>query len=336
MRAFAVVEPFKSEVRQVAVPEPGPGEALIKVAYCGICGTDYHIYKGEFLSPYPLILGHEFSGTIEALGPGVRGWQVGERVTVDPSLFCGECYYCLNKQWNHCANWGALGNTVDGAFAEYVKVPARNLYRIPDRLSMEEAAFVEPLACVVWGLERVRVMPGARVLIFGAGPIGCLMLQGMAANCAADVVVVDVAEEKLAIARELGATATYVSGADLKQQLMERTQGRGFDVVVDVTGVPAVIENMFQYAAKRAKILQFGVAPADARVQVSPFAIYHNDWEIYGSMAVNYTMQPALDLLTSGRVRVKPLLTRIAALEELGSILAVPKPAGDMKVLIKP
>jgi 2-desacetyl-2-hydroxyethyl bacteriochlorophyllide A dehydrogenase len=336
MEAFVITEPRHGEVRNVPVPEPGSGQVLVDVAYCGICGTDYNIYKGTFLSHYPLIPGHEFSGTIAAVGPDVDGWQEGDRVAVDPSLFCGTCYYCRNRQWNHCANWGAIGDTRDGALAQFVAVPAANLYRLPDSLTLEEGAFTEPLACVMWGMQRVRVLPGDRALVFGAGPIGILIVQALNLSGTSEVVCVDVASEKLALAQELGATSTYVNGPDLGGQLTEHTKGLGFDIVVDVTGVPAVIQEMFRYAAKRAKILQFGVAPTDARVEISPFDIYHNDWEIYGSMAVNYTMQPSLELLASGRIKVKPLITRIALLDEMDGILSRPKTGNEEKTLIRP
>ncbi len=323
-------------MREVETPKPRVGEVLVQVAYCGICGTDYHIYRGEFLSPYPLVPGHEFSGTVCAIGPDAEGWSVGDRVTVDPSLFCGHCYYCQRRHWNHCAHWGALGNTVDGAFAEYVRVPVRNLHRVPDGMSLLDAAFTEPLACVVWGLERLRVFPGDRVLLFGAGAIGCLWTQGLALTQASLVAVVDIAEEKLRMARTLGAMETYQSGPDLETRLLSRTDGHGFDVVVDATGVPSVIQAMFRFAGKRARILQFGVAPAQAEIVLRPFDVYHNDWEIIGSMAVNYTMAQALDLLASGRIRVSPLATRQEGLAALPAILGAPKPAGEMKTFICP
>src|SRR5690554_4303784 len=123
MKALVIEEPGKAVIKEVPYPKPGHGEVTVKVKQVGICGTDIHIYKGEFLSPYPIIPGHEFSGDIHELGEGVPNLQVGQRVAVDPSLFCGKCAYCKTNRGNHCENWGALGNTVDGSMAEYVKVP---------------------------------------------------------------------------------------------------------------------------------------------------------------------------------------------------------------------
>jgi 2-desacetyl-2-hydroxyethyl bacteriochlorophyllide A dehydrogenase len=336
MRAFTITGPSQGEVREIPMPVPGPGEAVLKVAYCGICGTDYHIYQGDFLSPFPIVNGHEFSGVLSAIGDEVDGWQEGDRVAVDPTLYCGHCYHCLRRQANHCDYWGAIGDTTTGALAEYVRVPARNLFRIEDHETLEEAAFTEPLACVVWGVERLRAVPGNHVLIFGAGPIGGLLTQMLALSCTADVTVVDVMDEKLQVVRDLGASATFVSGPDLKGHLMERTKGRGYDIVLDCTGVAPVIEGLFQYAGPNAKIMFFGVASPKARISISPFEIYHQDWEILGSMAINYTFQQARDLLAAGRIKVKPLITRVAGLEEVADILGRPKTAAELKTLVRP
>ena len=336
MRAFVIAAPNVGEVRDVPVPEPGPGEAVISTAFVGVCGTDYRIYNGDFLSSYPLTNGHEFAGTIAALGADGGPWREGDRVTVDPTLYCGRCYRCLRRQANHCDAWGAIGDTTAGALAEYVKVPVRNLYPVEDHETLEDAAFTEPLACVVWGIERLRVRPGDRALVFGAGPIGALMTQMLSLSPASDVVVVDVAEEKLAVSREMGARATFPSGPDLRRQLDERSRGRKWDVVVDCTGIPSVIEALFAHAAPNARIMFFGVASPTAEIRVNPFEVYHQDWEILGSMAINYTFGQARDLLATGRVTVRPLLTRVAGLDEVADILGRPKRPTELKVMISP
>src|SRR3954451_19225046 len=233
MRAFTITAPNAGEVRDVETPRPGPGEALVGPAFVGICGTDYHIFRGSFLSSYPLTNGHEFSGTIAAVGADGGEWREGDRVTVDPTLYCGRCYHCLRRQANHCDAWGAIGDTTAGALAEFVTVPVRNLYRVEDHETLEDAAFTEPLACVVWGIERLRIRPGDRALVFGAGPIGCLMTQMLSLSPVADIVVVDVAPAKLRVATEMGARATFAASASLAAQLDERTEGRKFDLVVD-------------------------------------------------------------------------------------------------------
>lgn len=336
MRAFVVTAPLTGEVRELPAPEPLPGEVIVAPAFVGICGTDYHIFRGTFLSRYPLVNGHEFSGSIAALGRDVHDWREGDRVTVDPTLYCGACYHCLRRQANHCDRWGAIGDTVDGALAELVRVPARNLYRVEDHEKLEDAAFTEPLACVLWGVERLRVRPGDRALVFGAGPIGSLMAQMLAGSPTADVVVVDVAAEKLAVARALGACHTEVADEGLADRLRERSGGRGYDLAIDCTGVPDVIQGLFAHAAPGARIMLFGVASPEAEIRIRPFDVYHRDWEIVGSMAINYTFQQARDLISAGRVEIRPLLSRIAALDDVSAILGARKAPSDLKVMIAP
>ncbi len=140
MRAFTITAPGAGRVVDLPVPDPKPGEAVVKTAFVGICGTDYRIFGGDFHSQFPLVNGHEFSGTVVALSPDADGWREGDRVTVDPTLYCGRCYRCLRRQANHCDRWGAIGDTTDGALAEYVRVPIRNLYRVEDHEDLLDAA----------------------------------------------------------------------------------------------------------------------------------------------------------------------------------------------------
>jgi 2-desacetyl-2-hydroxyethyl bacteriochlorophyllide A dehydrogenase len=336
VRAFTITAPSAGEVREVPIPKARADEVLVKVAYVGICGTDYHIFEGDLASTYPLVAGHEYSGTVAAVGQGVEEWRVGDRVTVDPSNFCGYCYRCLRRQANQCENRGRLGDPMNGALAEYVRARTRDLYRVEDHESLDEAAFTEPLACVVWGIERLRVKPSDRVLIFGAGPIGALLTQMLNLSSASDIVVVDVAEEKLRVARDLGARATFVASDELSSQLRERSGGRMFDIVLDCTGIASVIEGLFAYAAPGARIMFFGVASPKAEIQIKPFDVYRNDWEILGSMAINYTFQQARDLLAAGRISVRPLITRVATLNDVAGILGRPKAPSELKTMVAP
>jgi 2-desacetyl-2-hydroxyethyl bacteriochlorophyllide A dehydrogenase len=336
MRAFTITGPRSGEVRNVPIPDPGPGEALIKVGFAGLCGTDYHLFDGDLPTTYPLVSGHEFSGTVAAIGSDTRYWRRGDRVAADPTLYCGRCYHCRRRQANHCDEWGAIGDSKPGGLAEFVTVPIRNMYRVEDHESLDEAALTEPLACVVWGIERLRVRPSDRALVFGAGPMGLLMTQMLDHSPAADVVVVDTQTAKLEVAAELGAAATFEAGPNLEQQLLERSHARKFDVVVDCTGVPSVIEGLFSFAAANARILLFGVAPPSARIAISPFEIFKQDWEILGSQAINYTFQQARDLLSAGRIAARPLITRVAGLADVPPILGRPKAGGELKTLIDP
>ncbi|MEV5025698.1 zinc-dependent alcohol dehydrogenase family protein [Paenibacillus sp. LPE1-1-1.1] len=329
MKALVIDRPHHASVQEVPYPSPGRDEVVIRVERVGICGTDFHIFEGEFLSPYPIIPGHEFSGTIHECGEGVEGFRIGERVTADPSLFCGRCVYCITNRGNQCENWGALGNTVNGSMAEFVAVPARNVIRIPDSMSFETAAFIEPIACVVHAMNRLRLKAGNSVLLLGAGAMGQQLVQTLSRSGASRLTVVDVSETKLALARSLGATET-VNVRD-KSPLA----GVKFDVVVDATGIPAVIEDAFSYLGKTATYLQFGVTPKDAQIRINPFDLYHKDWTILGSMAINYTFLPAFEWVKEGRIQLEPLVSKVISLEETAEFLAKPKDPELLKVQIK-
>ncbi|MDP9382382.1 MAG: zinc-dependent alcohol dehydrogenase family protein [Chloroflexota bacterium] len=335
MRAVVVEKPETATVLDVPRPTPGPGEVVVQVAACGICGTDKHIYAGSFLSHYPLTPGHEFAGVVSDIGPGVHEVREGDRVAVDPSLFCGECYYCRKLQGNHCVRWGAIGDTTNGAFAEYVKVPARNCYKLSDSLSFEEAAVIEPLSCVAWGQKRLQAQPGDSVLLLGAGPMSLLWTQMLRHGNASQIVVTDLHEPRLAMARGLGASATVPAGEGQAERLHELAP-HGFDVVIDVTGIPAVLQSGFDYVAPMGKVMVFGVCPLKSTITVEPFQVYNKDLTILGSMALNYTFLPAIAMLESGVVDVKPMLTHRLPLEDFTHALSLAGSRESMKVQIAP
>ncbi len=334
MKALVIAAPRCASIEDVPYPNPKAGEVTIKVHQVGICGTDFHIFEGEFISPYPIIPGHEFSGEIFEVGEGVTQFTPGDRVSADPSLFCGECEYCLTHRGNQCSNWNGLGNTVNGSMAEYVAVPARNVVKIRDSMSFAEAAFIEPVACVVHGINRLNMKLGDRVLLFGAGAMGQMLIQSIVKSGASELVVVDVSTDKLHMALENGATMGVLNH-DVNRVLRTGRYERGFDVVVDVTGIPAVIETALDFIGPTGKYLQFGVAPTNAKVNVNPFKIYNRDWTILGSMAINYTFLPALEWIQAQRVDVLPLVSKTISLEEVPQLLSRPKDPSLFKVQIK-
>ncbi|KIL40886.1 alcohol dehydrogenase [Gordoniibacillus kamchatkensis] len=334
MKALVIEAPYQAVIKEVPYPEPGRGEVTIQVANVGICGTDIHIYRGEFLSPYPIIPGHEFSGIVHAVGEGVKGLSPGDRVTADPSLFCGECPYCQIGLGNQCDNWGALGNTVDGSMAEFVRVPAGNVVKLPDAMSFAEGAFVEPMACVVHAMNRLGAKAGERAILFGAGAMGQQLVQALSHSGVSELAVVDISQNKLDMAIARGATRGILSSDEaLEQELAERNGG--FDIVVDATGIPGVIRQALRFMGKGAKYLQFGVTPKDAIIEIEPFQLYNKDWTMIGSMAINHTFLPAFRWVESGRIDVASLISREISLEETAAYLHGPRDASDLKVQIK-
>jgi 2-desacetyl-2-hydroxyethyl bacteriochlorophyllide A dehydrogenase len=334
MKALVLEGPHQAVIKEVPYPVPGPGEVTIKVENVGICGTDFHLFAGENVVPYPVILGHEFSGTIYEIGEGVASWQPGDRVSADPSIYCGACEFCLTHRANHCENFKGLGTMLNGSMAEYVAVPARNVVRLPDTMSFEEGAFIEPMACVVYGMNRLQLQVGNRVILFGAGAMGQQLIQSIARAGASELVVVDVSQKKLDLALEWGATKGVLS-QELDTVLSWDQYPHGFDVVVDVTGIPAVIEKAFEYMGRMSKFLQFGVTPEDSSIRIDPFKVYRNDWTIIGSNAINYTFLSAFQWLKEGRIDVKRLVSKVISLEETVGFLANPKDPDLFKVQIK-
>lgn len=329
MKAVVLETKENAACKVIERPRPKEMEVLVKVKAAGLCGSDFHIYHGTYPAKYPLIPGHEFSGVIEETGSGVTDWKPGQRVTVDPNIYCNSCYYCLRDQKNMCECAEALGVTMPGGFGEYVVVPVKQLYELPDSVSFEEGALAEPLACVVYGMKRLQPGFGGKAVIFGAGPMGLLFLKALRAGGVSSAAVVDVEPERRKAAENLGAAASYASIDELK-----RDYPRGLDIVVDATGNPQVIQQMFQTAARRAKILQFGCAPDTAFASISPYEIYNNDWEYIGTKTAVFTYEQALDLLAGKVVTGDGIVNDKIPLEKLPEYLRYGKPAASLKVII--
>ncbi|GCE31738.1 alcohol dehydrogenase [Dictyobacter alpinus] len=323
MRAVVISGPGNVKVENVADPTLRPGEVLVRVGACGICGTDLHILDGDSpLARYPIIPGHEFAGEVVALGgePGAGtnedGIVVGSRVAVEPNLYCGRCEPCRTGHENLCLNYAALGVTTNGAMAQYVAVPRTKTYLLPESLSLQEGALIEPISCAVHGMHRLQPRSGDTILIVGAGTMGLLLLQLVVRGGASRVAVIDVNTQRLQRAEKLGARRTYT---DIKQALKD--EPRGFDCVVDATGVPVVVENAFAAVKRGGKFMIFGVSPANAHISLSPFRIYNDEITVLGSMAVLYSFQAALDLISSGVIDTQAMLTTALPLADFSTAL---------------
>ncbi|WKX73294.1 zinc-dependent alcohol dehydrogenase family protein [Streptomyces sp. XD-27] len=330
MRAVVIETPGTYSVETVADPSPGPGEVVVAVAAVGICGTDVHIVDGEFApTPYPIIPGHEFTGEVVALGSGVTGVRTGDRVAVDPSLFCGACHFCAVGRGNLCERWGAIGDTVDGAMAEYVTVPAANCHRLPESVDLVQGTLIEPLSCAVHGFDVLPRDLGSHYLIYGAGTMGLMMLQLAVGAGAASVSMVDLNTDRLEVARGLGADAV-ATGADA----FDRPQG--WEVVIDCTGAVPAIEDGLSRVRRGGTFQQFGVAPSEAKAAFSPFRIYNDEITVVGSMAVVHSFGRAVELMGKGVVDAATMITHSFALEEFGDALQAFRAGHGRKIQIRP
>ncbi|MFF3448993.1 zinc-dependent alcohol dehydrogenase family protein [Streptomyces sp. NPDC002667] len=293
MKAAVIESVGRAVVAEVPDPTPGPREVVVEVAACGLCGTDLHILQGEFAPTLPIVPGHEFAGEVVGVGTRVTELAVGDRVAVDPSLYCHECRYCRTGHNNLCERWAAIGVTTAGGAAQYATAPVANCVKLPEHIATQDAALIEPLSCAVRGYDVLRSRLGAHVLVYGSGTMGLMMLELAKRTGAASVDVVDVNPERLATARLLGVSEAAASPAEL-----DRPQG--WDVVVDATGNAAAIQDGLDRVAKAGTFLQFGVADYATRVTVDPYRIYNQEITITGSMAVLHSFERAAELFAAG------------------------------------
>lgn len=335
MKAILFPDPEQVALETVPDPEPAHGEVIVKIAQSGICGTDVHIYHNEYMSDFPLIPGHEFSGEVVALGKGVEmDIKIGDRVAVDPNLYCMHCDFCRNEQANHCLNWQGVGVTRAGGFAEYVNVPARACYKLPEGMTDEQASFIEPLSCVVYAMRRFPVSPADKVLIIGVGPMGLLLVQAMRHGNASNITVVDKQPTRLELAKMMGANVAIQAGENQNEALKDIAP-YGFDVVIDATGVPKVIEGAFQYLKPRGRFLQFGVTPMNSKIEISPYEIFRNDWTIIGTFALCYTFVPTIDWLSSGVIDVSQLVSHTVPMSGFADAFKQFEDGQTLKVHVK-
>ena len=328
LKALQITKPHELKMVTLERPEPGPGEVLIKVMASGICGTDIHILEGEYVGAYPVIPGHEFSGVVEQAGQAVSRIKVGDKVAVEPNIACDNCSYCLNNQQNFCENWQGVGVTLPGGMAEYVIAPEKAVFDIGE-LEFEEGAFVEPLSCVLHGVQKTCIRLADRVVILGAGPIGILLLQAVNVQGAQSVTVVELDQARAEAAQTVGADQIYRSLDGLPKD--------AFEVVIDATGVIPVMKRTPEFTRKGGKILLFGVPPK-TNVEFDAFTLFLKGLTILTSYTSVRNSLQAIDLLKNKRINVKPLISHRLPLAkfEHGVNLIKNKQENVKKVLITP
>ena len=340
MKALVYSAPGQFSVTEVPTPPPQGVEVLIRVRACGLCKTDVHIHHGHFLSAFPLIPGHEFAGEVAGVGEGVKNVKVGDRVVADNERQCGTCHYCRIGKPLFCENAVMQGVNAPGGFAEYVLVEEEQVYPLDDDISFEEGALAEPAACAVHGIDVIDPQAGDEVLQFGAGPTGLILAQLLRHNGASRLVMADLSSAKLKLAaRTAGAEMVLVDRDDpqVHVKILKAGQPRGFDIVVDATGVPRVQEGLPQFADFGAKIVYYGVAPEDAGIRLSPYDVFRRELKILGSFSQARTFDRAVRLVNHGVLELKDMVTHTFPLEGwVDALHMVTEGSENIKIVITP
>ncbi|HKG50092.1 MAG TPA: NAD(P)-dependent alcohol dehydrogenase [Actinomycetales bacterium] len=321
-------------VEERPVPEPGPGEVLVRIGSVGVCGSDVHYYEHGRIGPYvvdqPLVLGHEAGGVVAGLGPGVESLALGERVSLEPGVPCRSCEQCLAGRYNLCPSVEFFATPpYDGAFSEYVVHPAAFVYAVPDTVSDDAAGLLEPLSVGVWACRRGGVGPGARVLVTGAGPIGLVCAQAALAYGATEVVVTDINASRLALAERLGMRALDVSETPVGEAEIEP------DVLLECSGHPGATRDAIRTVARAGRVVLVGMG-SDELVLPLPYVQDH-ELVLTGAFRYANTWPTAIALAASGRVNLDLLVTGHFGLEEVEQALtAARRDPTTVKPVVRP
>ena len=346
MLAVRYYEPGKLKTEHVSIPEPDRGELLVQTAVALTCGTDVKMYKrGHQLTKPPQIIGHEFAGTVTAVGKGVTGFDEGMKIVAANSAPCNTCFYCLMHQPNLCEHLNdcLVGFTWPGTYAEYVRIPERivrqNKFKIPEDVALAEVASLEPLACVVHGWDLVRGFPaGGTAVIIGGGPIGLLHVQLARVNGAGRIALCDVVPDRLGEAEKIGVDATVNSSTeDPVKRVLELTEGRGADIVVEAVGRQETWELAPKLARKGGTVLLFGGCASGTRASFEADKIHYGELHIQGSFHhTPAAVDKAFRLIVSGKVTIKPLISREMPLERAEEALQLMGSGKALKIALRP
>jgi len=343
MKALLLTEYRQLELADMPTPEIGDDDVLVRVRACGICGSDIHGYDGSSGRRIPpLVMGHEASGVVAAVGKNVRQFAEGDRVTFDSTVYCGKCFFCRRGDVNLCDNRNVLGVSCGdyrrhGAFAEFVSVPGHIVYKLPDNLSFEEAALIESVSIAVHAVSRTPIQLGDTAVVVGTGMIGLLVVQALRRAGCGRVIAVDIDDFKLERACSLGADEGLNSrNVDVAAEVAARTGGRGADVAMEVVGATASLATAISALRKGGALTLVGnLAP---KVEMPLQAVVTRELTLLGSCSSSGEYPVCIDLMASGDIRVQPLISATAPLEEGPSWFnrLYNHEPGVMKVILQP
>ncbi len=339
MKSAVFYNKHNLKLEEKELPKIEKNEVLIKTEACGICGTDVHIYEGDPGAAdvtKPTILGHEFSGTVCEIGEDVKTLKVGDKVCVDPNLYCTNCKPCKDGHVHFCENMLSYGVTLDGGFAEYCAVNERVVYKIPDNVSFEDGAMVEPLACCLHGIDMCEIKPGDNVVIIGGGMIGLIMLQLAKIEGAAKIALLEPVLEKREVALKLGAAiALDPINQDVKKELLSN----GFDrvsTVIECVGRVNTTEMAIDIAGYKSVVMIFGLTKPDESISLKPFDLFKKELVLKSSFINPLTHQRAIDLISNKKVDVNSMICDVIGLSDLENVLKDPNLRAKGKYLVSP
>lgn len=339
MKALVLEGVGKLSLVEREKPVPLPDELLVRVEACGICGTDRHLFLGEFPSKPPVTLGHEFAGIVEAVGSDVEDFIPGMRVTGDPNIACGRCPECHRGRVNLCHNLQAIGIHRHGGFAEYVTVPQKQAFALPQSLQPLHGAFCEPLACCLHGVDLADVKAGSSAIIIGGGVIGLLVVQLARLAGATNVILITRNEAKRRLAETFGATATVDPTAGDAVARIAGPDGilpGGAEVVFECAGLKETVEQAPLLTGRGGTTVILGVLPSGLKTQIEPFDLLFREVRMVTSFLNPFTHKRAAELISSGTVVIEPLITHTVGLSDAVGAISRPAASGEIRTLVVP
>ena len=330
MKAVVLTAVNEMGVAEVEKPRASVGKSVVKILACGICGTDRHIYKGEYPGNKPVILGHEFGGVIEEVASGSK-FKVGDLVSVDPNIVCGTCVDCLALRTAFCPSLTALGVNINGGIAEYVLTPDTQIYLVRPDLNPLHLAFIEPLACSIRGLDLADLKGGEKVAVLGGGVMGLLVVQLAKLAGASEIVLVTRQKYRREVALKIGATRTVDPINESVTDLV-----KGMDVTFECAGAVETFEQSQQITRRGGAIIVLGLTGSDTKVAIKPFDIVVNEHRIQGSYLNPLTQERSAELVGSGKLNLDILISKVVDLDGVKAILDAPPAEGDIKYIVRP
>lgn len=330
MRAVVFEGPKQMRIEDRALPGPGTHEVRIKTAAVGICGTDLHVFDGDFEGAgYPIVPGHEATGWVDAIGSSVTGFELGQPVVINPNVMCGTCEFCQDGRSNLCENWDGRGvMKTDGCIQDYFLAPATNVFALKESTDIYAASLIEPLACVIHAFDRLPRRLGDHFLIYGAGTIGLMVAQLAPRAGAASVTMVDISEERRFVANDLGIETVLASATEAE---IDR-----FDVVIDCTGNPKAVSDAISRVKPGGSFLQIGVTAHDATIELSPFDVYRKELTISGSLIIQGSFRRAVEMFEAGALNHKKMISHSFPLQDFEQALDQFRMGHGRKLQIRP